>query len=173
MMTQDNVGRKCIWCKKEKLLNEFRKPKDSESILRTQFCHYCYNRLSIKVRNHNKRAAGILTISIWLKILEESKGFCYYCHKYKGVAQLSIEHVIPTIQGGTNELPNIVPACKTCNNSKRDRSVEDWQRSVQAKRLLAQLQEKLGLSKFETMNKAIFTLAEKEGLIHQSGNEAV
>ncbi len=164
--------RKCVWCEKDKLLSEYRRPKEGESILRTQFCYNCYAKLNVKVRNHNKRASGILTISIWLKKLEESQGYCAYCGEYKGVAQLSIEHRIPVDLDGTNDLSNILTVCKACNNSKGNRNVEDWQRSVRAKQLLAQLQIKLGLSKFETINQAIFALAEKEGLL-QSGNEAV
>ncbi len=43
---------------------------------------------------------------------------CQYCgHKY-GKAQLTLDHVIPIVQGGTKSWENIVTACKSCNQKK-------------------------------------------------------
>jgi len=166
------LAKTCVWCEEEKPLSQYYKPKEGESILRTAFCHPCYSKLNLKVRNHNKRAPGKLTISMWLKILEASEGYCFYCKEHKGVAHLSIEHVVPIGEmGGTNDIENIVAACKKCNNSKGDRTLEEWQRVQEAKRLLVVLQTKLGLSRYETINQAIFALAEKEGMSSQSNKE--
>lgn len=48
---------------------------------------------------------------------------CAYC---EALGDLHIEHVVPISKGGTHALGNIVPACKTCNFSKRDKEVEQW-----------------------------------------------
>jgi hypothetical protein len=40
-----------------------------------------------------------------------------------------IEHVVPLVKGGPHALGNIVPACKSCNDSKRSKDVETWYRS--------------------------------------------
>lgn len=43
---------------------------------------------------------------------------CAYC----GDPATSIDHVWPRKRGGTNDLFNLVPACKPCNSTKRDQS---------------------------------------------------
>lgn len=51
---------------------------------------------------------------------------CFYCRTpliYGAEGNGSIDHVIPYALGGRNALPNIVPACKTCNNHKADKMV--------------------------------------------------
>jgi 5-methylcytosine-specific restriction endonuclease McrA len=51
---------------------------------------------------------------------------CAYCGC---TGDLQIEHVIPISKGGEHHLGNIVPACQSCNSSKRSASVESWYRS--------------------------------------------
>lgn len=52
------------------------------------------------------------------------------CCAYCGAAgDMQIEHVIPISKGGTHAIGNIVPACKPCNDSKRDHEAERWYRS--------------------------------------------
>jgi 5-methylcytosine-specific restriction endonuclease McrA len=52
-----------------------------------------------------------------------------HCCAYCGVTgDLHIEHVVPISFGGTHVLSNIVPACKSCNFSKRDKDAESWYR---------------------------------------------
>ena len=50
---------------------------------------------------------------------------CAYC---EATGDLHIEHVVPIAKGGTHALGNIIPACKDCNFSKRDKEVEKWYR---------------------------------------------
>jgi 5-methylcytosine-specific restriction endonuclease McrA len=50
---------------------------------------------------------------------------CAYCG---ATGDLHIEHVVPISFGGTHVLSNIVPACKSCNFSKRDKDAEGWYR---------------------------------------------
>jgi 5-methylcytosine-specific restriction endonuclease McrA len=51
---------------------------------------------------------------------------CAYCGT---TGDLHIEHVVPISKGGTHVLSNIVPACKGCNLSKRDKDAEGWYRN--------------------------------------------
>lgn len=49
---------------------------------------------------------------------------CVYCgarHEY-----LEVDHVIPRIQGGTDNIANLVTACRPCNRSKSGRTPEQW-----------------------------------------------
>lgn len=52
---------------------------------------------------------------------------CAYCQqKPPNPLHLEIEHVIPLSAGGPHCLSNIVPACKDCNSSKRDKPWLSW-----------------------------------------------
>ena len=53
--------------------------------------------------------------------------FDYHC-AYCGVKpiHLTIDHVIPRSQEGTNDPSNLLPACRSCNESKGSRSLNTW-----------------------------------------------
>jgi hypothetical protein len=50
---------------------------------------------------------------------------CAYCGRNQS---LSVDHVLALNAGGLDEISNIVPACQTCNSSKRASPVEEWYR---------------------------------------------
>lgn len=50
---------------------------------------------------------------------------CAYCG---AGGDLHIEHVVPISRGGGHAIGNIVPACESCNYSKRDHDPETWYR---------------------------------------------
>jgi 5-methylcytosine-specific restriction endonuclease McrA len=54
------------------------------------------------------------------------RGPCFYCQA-KG--SMSLDHVVPLSRGGTHGIGNLVAACKSCNSSKRDRFITEWQKS--------------------------------------------
>lgn len=37
-----------------------------------------------------------------------------------------IDHVIPRVQGGTDDIENLVPSCRECNGEKWGRTPEQW-----------------------------------------------
>lgn len=49
---------------------------------------------------------------------------CVYCGSTE--APLHIDHVVPLIQGGGNEIANLVVACRACNCGKSGRTPEQW-----------------------------------------------
>ena len=49
---------------------------------------------------------------------------CHYCGARGG--RLECDHVIPVSRGGSNDLSNLVTACKPCNQSKRAKTPEEW-----------------------------------------------
>jgi 5-methylcytosine-specific restriction endonuclease McrA len=65
----------------------------------------------------------MLTSTEWLAILAEHNGRCHYCQK---VAKLTLDHVIPLSRGGKHSKDNVVPACKHCNSSKGNKTLEEW-----------------------------------------------
>jgi hypothetical protein len=58
------------------------------------------------------------------QVYERDGRVCAYCGDVDGPHQ--IDHVLPLSRGGTNDLDNLQVACKPCNTSKGDRTVEEW-----------------------------------------------
>lgn len=51
---------------------------------------------------------------------------CRYCGVRGG--RLECDHVIPVSRGGATNERNLVTACKPCNRSKGDKTLEEWLR---------------------------------------------
>lgn len=56
---------------------------------------------------------------------------CTYCGSERGDDPLHCDHVMPYSKGGTTTLDNLTTACRSCNTSKGDRTVEEWLGSCQ------------------------------------------
>jgi hypothetical protein len=61
-----------------------------------------------------------------MTVFERDDFTCQYCGA-RGVS-LQCDHIIPVSRGGGNELDNLTTACRPCNQSKRDKTPEEWQR---------------------------------------------
>jgi 5-methylcytosine-specific restriction endonuclease McrA len=57
-----------------------------------------------------------------LRIYMRDKFRCQYCGEKMGVAELTLDHIMPRSRGGDNSPVNIVTACMACNNRKSDRT---------------------------------------------------
>lgn len=75
-------------------------------------------------REARKRAlAAQLTPAQWLWLLEQSGYRCVYCGQHEAeCGTLQQDHVVPIKQGGAWTVTNIVPACRSCNSSKKGRT---------------------------------------------------
>lgn len=51
---------------------------------------------------------------------------CVYCGSTE---KLTIDHVIPLARGGTHELKNLLPCCRSCNSSKNCSPIQSWYQS--------------------------------------------
>jgi len=52
---------------------------------------------------------------------------CSFCHGMLGPDNpATADHLIPLNAGGTSHAWNLVPACRSCNSSKRDKPVAEW-----------------------------------------------
>lgn len=69
--------------------------------------------------------ANVFTLSLedWNKALTYFGDACAYCGSEEKLEQ---EHVIPISKDGYYNKQNIIPACKACNSSKKDRYIEEW-----------------------------------------------
>lgn len=73
-----------------------------------------------------KNSHNDLTYAQWLEILAAYDYRCVYCPAScpdckKRTHKLTQDHVTPISKGGHHTRSNIVPACGSCNSSKRDR----------------------------------------------------
>lgn len=91
---------------------------------------YINNRRALKSGN-----GGRHTSEQWLTLLDSYHGLCVYCFN-KATTR---DHVIPLSKGGTNNIENVVPACRPCNDSKGKKSLFVWllQRKVDDRRTKA------------------------------------
>lgn len=55
-----------------------------------------------------------------------SSGLCYYCHQKFPYKQLTMDHLVPLARGGRSTKDNLVPACKDCNNKKKNMLAVEW-----------------------------------------------
>jgi 5-methylcytosine-specific restriction endonuclease McrA len=56
---------------------------------------------------------------------------CYYCMAALTPETATMDHVIPLSQGGKSTKGNVVPACKECNNKKKDMNTIEWMEYLQ------------------------------------------
>lgn len=87
-----------------------------------------------RVRSDGYRERRGLSEPEWLRlvgeVVERDGLICRYCMcdiNADGLAW-AVDHIVPLIKGGTNDLGNLVVACKPCNSSKAGRSIEEWRR---------------------------------------------
>lgn len=92
------------------------------------------HRAAVMTRQHARKACllgngGHHTTQDWLDKCELLGNVCIYCGESK---PLTRDHKMPVIRGGSNDITNIVPACKSCNSRKRDQTAEEFLRLVAA-----------------------------------------
>ena len=59
-------------------------------------------------------------------VLEAAGHKCHWCGGWAN----TVDHVIPIVEGGRNELSNYVAACKSCNSRRSMQLVNERRRSA-------------------------------------------
>jgi 5-methylcytosine-specific restriction endonuclease McrA len=67
---------------------------------------------------HEREKARKLRKSQWW-LTKLNQGICHYCGGKFPAKDLTMDHIVPIARGGKSTQGNIVPACKTCNTSKK------------------------------------------------------
>lgn len=73
-----------------------------------------------------KRKARELRGSQWWK-RRCAKGLCHWCGRTVPAKDLTMDHIVPVSRGGKSTKSNTVPACKACNNKKRQLLPMEWE----------------------------------------------
>jgi len=81
-------------------------------------------------RNRRARLAnaeGSFTADEWVQVCEDHDFQCYHCHKglEEGIL-LTPDHLISIKEGGSNYIGNIAPLCGSCNSSKLNRDLWEF-----------------------------------------------
>ena len=91
-------------------------------------------RAYVRVSKHKRRAAAAethFTFEEWVELLAEHEGHCAYCGSTE---RIEADHRIPLYRGGSNEISNILPACRHCNRRKHRRTEDEFRALLQAER---------------------------------------
>lgn len=60
------------------------------------------------------------------RIVARDGDCCVYCGVTAGQCKLELDHLVPRSAGGSDELSNIVQACRVCNNLRRAMTLTQW-----------------------------------------------
>ena len=86
-------------------------------------------------RNHVERLKAIgkwhglprLTLREWKERWEQFDHRCCYCLKqFDVIRDVWIEHLVGIKEGGAHRIENCVPACPKCNQTKGDKTLEEF-----------------------------------------------
>lgn len=75
-----------------------------------------------------------------IRLLIKDGNKCIYCeNKFKDVEDATIDHILPKIKGGTNNINNLGLACSECNREKGNLLLTEYIRAKELKvtRILA------------------------------------
>lgn len=79
---------------------------------------------AVNRRRARKAAAGPThTLAEWREKCALFANLCAYCGEAK---PLTRDHKIPLSRGGTDDITNILPACRSCNCKKRTRTADEF-----------------------------------------------
>jgi len=96
----------------------------------------CAKKAENAAKHHNRRsrrimARGRLESQEVLRLYNAARWKCVYCGRQCYCVEnqpndMTLDHVRPLASGGTNDIGNIVPACRHCNNHKSGKSLVQW-----------------------------------------------
>jgi len=88
------------------------------------------NSLKCRIYSHKRRAklsgsGGSHTDQDIIQLYAEQEGKCKYCN-CSIEDYYEVDHIVPVSKGGTDNPDNLTLACKKCNRSKFNKTVEEW-----------------------------------------------
>jgi len=80
--------------------------------------------------------------TVRFEVFKRDKFTCQYCGESAPNVLLEVDHIVPVSKGGTNEIMNLVTACRDCNRGKTDRKLDDTSAVMVQKKQLEAMQER-------------------------------
>lgn len=82
-------------------------------------------------------------------------GHCAYCGCELEYKDMQVDHIIAVGRGGTNDVDNLLPACRQCNYDKHERTIERFR-------------ERLSKELYRSLDRVfVYRLAKKYGLVEE------
>jgi 5-methylcytosine-specific restriction endonuclease McrA len=94
------------------------------------FMDYFIIEVSEQEIKREKEKARELRATQWWKN-RVAKGICHYCGGTFPPAELTMDHLVPIVRGGKSARGNVAPACKECNNKKKQMLPLEWEEYLQ------------------------------------------
>jgi 5-methylcytosine-specific restriction endonuclease McrA len=91
-------------------------------------------RAYVRVAGNKRRAAAAgthFTFEEWEALLKAHDGRCAYCGS---TGRIEADHRVPLCRGGSNEISNIIPACRPCNRRKHRKTELEFRALLAAER---------------------------------------
>ena len=82
----------------------------------------------LHLQKEKTRARELRSSRWWQQLV--AQGRCHHCGGKFLPEQLTMEHLLPLALGGRSHKGNVVPACKPCNNQKKNQLPWHWQPSA-------------------------------------------
>jgi len=80
------------------------------------------------------KATGTHSETDWLELKKKYNYMCLCCKKQEPFVKLTEDHIVPLSVGGSNDISNIQPLCRSCNSAKFtkiiDYTLPFWQITV-------------------------------------------
>ena len=73
-------------------------------------------------RAQKKNCVGIITEKEWKDLLEKYNHMCLRCGRND--VPLTLDHIIPIANQGSNTIDNAQPLCRSCNSHKRIKTID-------------------------------------------------
>lgn len=112
------------------LLEKFNELSDAEIIELNEICEIKIKEYIKKrgdgIFDHRKLSNKIIPGSLRYEVLKKSKGKCELCGIDRKTRSLDVDHIIPRIKGGSNDISNLQALYYSCNRSKGNRDNTDF-----------------------------------------------
>lgn len=95
----------------------------------SDFSPYAYDLSASQIKRERRKARELRASQWWKRRC--AKGRCHYCNGAVSPAELTMDHVVPIARGGKSTKGNLVPACKMCNNKKKQLLPMEWEAYLQ------------------------------------------
>jgi 5-methylcytosine-specific restriction endonuclease McrA len=85
---------------------------------------------TIRRRVRLLNADGDFTAEQWVRMKQACEFRCLCCGRREPEITLSMDHVVPLIQGGPHCEANIQPICRECNSRKHTQIIDYRERTI-------------------------------------------